>query len=301
MTALPHDAGATRPPFPRGLRQPEGSFRFSADALLLASFLALPPGREAGNIADLGTGCGVAALAMLLRHPLAKAVGLERQGPLAAAAAENARVLGLHERMRVLEGDLRLLCKGGGGKKPGTSRTDAARQARGGLSAIGAEEAAGEMAYGVVPLHTARARLANSCDIALANPPYRVRGNGRLPREGARQEAFFGEADALDVFCRAAAFCLRDRGRFGVIFPAGRLPDLCLALQGAGLRVRRILPVQTFAGAAARFALVEAQKGSRGMAELLPPLALHARQEGKTVFTTEALAFCPWLGGEAGW
>ncbi len=301
-----HAAGAPRQSFPRGLCQPEGSFRFSADALLLASFLALPQGREQGSLVDLGAGCGVVACAMLLRHPLAQAVAVERQRPLALAAVENGRRLGLASRMRVLEGDLRILCRGkektgAPPPVPRQEKEDALHGMKGqqgdALSGVGIQEGACD--DGVFSLHAARVALANSCDLALANPPYRVWGSGRLPREGARQEAFFGEADALDVFCRAASFCLRDKGRLGVIFPAERLPDLCLAVQGAGLRVRRILPVQTVAWAAARFVLVEAQKGSRGAAELSAPLVLHAGRGAETGWTAEALAFCPWLGTHA--
>ena len=228
-----HAAGAPRQSFPRGLCQPEGSFRFSADALLLASFLALPQGREQGTLVDLGAGCGVVACAMLLRHPLAQAVAVERQRPLALAAVENGRRLGLASRMRVLEGDLRILCRGKEKTDvpppgPAQEKEDALHGVREqqGDALVGAGISEGACDDGVFSLHAARVALANSCDLALANPPYRVWGSGRLPREGARQEAFFGEADALDVFCRAASFCLRDKGRLGVIFPAERLPDL---------------------------------------------------------------------------
>ncbi|MBO6002285.1 MAG: hypothetical protein J6P53_02185, partial [Mailhella sp.] len=52
--------------FPRGLEQPPGSYRFGADALALAGMTAELP--LAGNAAlcELGTGCGAAALAVLL-------------------------------------------------------------------------------------------------------------------------------------------------------------------------------------------------------------------------------------------
>ena len=99
-------AEAARAFFPRGLVQPVGSFRFSLEALLLASFLA--PGRQdAGErLLDLGTGCGVVALGMLCRHPALEAYGVEVQPELAEAARSNAARLGLADRFTVLCHDI---------------------------------------------------------------------------------------------------------------------------------------------------------------------------------------------------
>ena len=60
------DARSARDVFPAGLEQPEGSFRFSADALLLAKFTAGQALPENAVLAELGTGCGVVSLAVLL-------------------------------------------------------------------------------------------------------------------------------------------------------------------------------------------------------------------------------------------
>jgi tRNA1(Val) A37 N6-methylase TrmN6 len=89
--------------FPRGLIQPPGSFRFSADALLLADFLSLG---EGGRLLDLGTGCGVVALAVLLAHGEVTAVGVERNAALAEAARHNAVRLGLEKRFQVVREDI---------------------------------------------------------------------------------------------------------------------------------------------------------------------------------------------------
>ena len=88
--------------FPRGLVQPEGSFRFSADALLLAAFA---PGAEARRAADLGTGCGVVAFGLALRFPELVCTGLDREASLIEAARANARMLGLGERTAFVQGD----------------------------------------------------------------------------------------------------------------------------------------------------------------------------------------------------
>lgn len=52
--------------FPRGLSQPREGFRFAVDSLLLSVFLTP---REGDRILDLGCGCGVIGLGMLLAHP----------------------------------------------------------------------------------------------------------------------------------------------------------------------------------------------------------------------------------------
>ena len=97
---------AAREAFPAGLEQPEGSFRFSADALLLAKFTAGQPLPERAALAELGTGCGVVSLAVLLEKPEWQAVGLEREAVLAEAAARNAATLGLAHAFTPLRGDV---------------------------------------------------------------------------------------------------------------------------------------------------------------------------------------------------
>ncbi|UZP66945.1 methyltransferase [Desulfovibrio mangrovi] len=101
------DQRQARSQFPRGLHQPEGSFRFAMDALLLARF-ALPAAtsKKERTVADLGTGCGVVALAMLLDAPQLTATGLDIDPALTAAAQANAETLGLAERFTARTADL---------------------------------------------------------------------------------------------------------------------------------------------------------------------------------------------------
>ena len=94
---------AARQRFPRGLNQPEGSFRFSVDALLLAAFA---PGARASAFADLGTGCGVVGLALCLEHTHLSGIGLESDSRLIEAARLNAAMLGLEQRFSPIAHDL---------------------------------------------------------------------------------------------------------------------------------------------------------------------------------------------------
>ena len=92
--------------FPRGLVQPAGSFRFSADALLLAHFAATQSQRHLRGL-DLGCGCGVVAFGVLLRMPAAQFIGLDLSLELTAAATQNAARLGLGGQYLTASGDLR--------------------------------------------------------------------------------------------------------------------------------------------------------------------------------------------------
>ena len=89
--------------FPRGLIQPEGAFRFSVDALLLAAFAS---GKEARRAVDLGTGCGVVAFGLALRFPQISCTGVDAEAALIDAACANARALGLEERLDFVQGDV---------------------------------------------------------------------------------------------------------------------------------------------------------------------------------------------------
>jgi len=86
------------------LIQFRGGYRFSIDAVLLAQFATIRPEEV---VLDLGTGCGIIPLILLLTKPVAHVFGLDIQADLIHQAARNARLNGLEKRMDVVRGDFR--------------------------------------------------------------------------------------------------------------------------------------------------------------------------------------------------
>jgi len=84
--------------------QSKKGYRFSIDALLLADFAVK---FSKGLVADLGTGCGIVALAMLTQNPKITVVGLEIQQILATQAFRNGKLNKLTERFMVVQGDVK--------------------------------------------------------------------------------------------------------------------------------------------------------------------------------------------------
>ena len=224
---------AAREAFPVGLEQPEGSFRFSADALLLAKFTAEQALPERATLAELGTGCGVVSLAVLLKKPEWQAVGLERETVLAEAAADNAKTLGLSHAFTPLCGDV-------------TNREDL-RKMREALVAGKDGQLSGPPMF----------------DCVMSNPPWRMEGDGRVPPSGLRRRALFGTPETFRDFFNAADALLKHNGLLTVVAWADRTADLLAALP------KRLHPeimrfVFTKEGAPAEFVLLMARKNGRG-------------------------------------
>lgn len=92
--------------FPRGLSQTIGGHRFSVDALLLAAFAGLRAKDRRGL--DLGTGCGVVGLALLLSHPgqNLQITGLDSDPEMLRHASINAERLGFQQQFAIQNDDI---------------------------------------------------------------------------------------------------------------------------------------------------------------------------------------------------
>jgi len=86
------------------LIQSKDGYRFSIDAILLAEFVTI---RQGDVVVDLGTGCGVIPLILLLTKLVGYAFGLEIQEELAGQATRNVLLNGFDDKMRVVLGDIK--------------------------------------------------------------------------------------------------------------------------------------------------------------------------------------------------
>lgn len=226
--------------FPRGLVQPENSYRFGEDALILAALSArLSRCKKPRLVCDLGCGCGAAILGLLLLWPDAEGSGIDLEEELVAAARINAQNLDLDQRTRFVRGDL------------------AARQWRGQFA-------------------------ANSQDLVIANPPWRLPGDGRKAKSDLRENAL--RSDVLADFCRAAAYLLRGKGFFDLILPAYALTRAIIALEASRLGLRLLQPIQS----AKKMNYCEriflrSQKGASAYPKICAPFEARPQKDGQAM------------------
>jgi tRNA1Val (adenine37-N6)-methyltransferase len=111
-------------------------------------------------------------------------------------------------------------------------------------------------------------------DLVAANPPYRLLTEG--PASPNREVAMGQHELTLTLTQLTAAMrrMLRPAGRAALVYPARRLGELLAALDGAGLRPRRLRCVHPRADEPANRVLVEAHKGARGPLVIEPPLVV---------------------------
>ena len=216
--------------FPAGLEQPEGSFRFSEDALLLAQFAASLRLPEHACFADLGTGCGVVALAVLRKRPSWRGVGLEVQPELAAAAERNAGSLGLSEHFSVVTGDV---------------AEHASRKAIRAALCVSSEDD-GPVLF----------------DAVFCNPPWRREGTGRVPLSDMRRRALFGTGRTFTDFFSASDAVLKNGGHLVAVSGAERTAELLAALP-TRLHPEHLRFVFTRPSSPAAFVLLRAKKNGR--------------------------------------
>jgi tRNA1Val (adenine37-N6)-methyltransferase len=86
------------------LIQSRNGYRFSIDAVLLSEFVTIRPGDV---VVDMGTGCGIILLIVLLTKPAGHAFGLEIQEALASQARRNAVLNGFGDKIGIILGDIK--------------------------------------------------------------------------------------------------------------------------------------------------------------------------------------------------
>jgi len=127
-----------------------------------------------------------------------------------------------------------------------------------------------------------------SVDVVMTNPPFRPPTRGRVSSGVERGLARFELAGGLSDFLRAAAFLLKNGGRFYIVYLAERLAELLDGMRTYRLEPKRLRLVHSRTGAAAKLVLVEGRKNGRSGMTVAAPLIVYQAGKGRE-YTAEAL------------
>jgi tRNA1Val (adenine37-N6)-methyltransferase len=116
-----------------------------------------------------------------------------------------------------------------------------------------------------------------SCDLVVANPPYRALRSGRASPNPGRRIARDESAATMADFVAAAKRFAADGAKVAFVFDASRSAELLRCMAANALEPKRIRFVHPRADAPASTVLVEARKGGGIEATIEPPLMLYDR------------------------
>jgi tRNA1Val (adenine37-N6)-methyltransferase len=126
-----------------------------------------------------------------------------------------------------------------------------------------------------------RSIARDSLDVLIANPPYTKSGTGRKSPSPERQTARQDQAASLHAWldCRDL---LKNKGRYFLVFPAGRAVELISLLREKKLEPKRVRCVHPHSHKPASLVLIEAVKAAGTGVEVLLPLIIHNADGGYT-------------------
>lgn len=113
--------------------------------------------------------------------------------------------------------------------------------------------------------------VAESFDLVVANPPYRIGGKRRQVGEAACHEITATLAD----FFRAAAYAVKYRGRFALVQLPERFTASLTLAQSCGFELKKLQWVHSFVEKPAWVFLAEFVKGGAPGLAVLPPLIMY--------------------------
>ena len=133
--------------------------------------------------------------------------------------------------------------------------------------------------------HIQRIFTASSFDVVTANPPYYKRGGGAACEKAAaaKHETLLTLADVA----AAAAWALRNGGRFYMVHRPERLAAIINTLTEHGFEIKTLRFVQAFAHTRPELTLIGAAYRGRPHLNVLPPLVIY-KERG--VYTDETHA-----------
>jgi len=124
-------------------------------------------------------------------------------------------------------------------------------------------------------------------DLVVTNPPYRKLESGRLNPDQQRAVAKHEIKATLFDVVETARGMLRTSGRFVIIYPAERMPDIIIQMRSAGIEPKYIRMIHSSRQRNAKRILVEGINGGRHGIKIGPPLIIYRK---KSVYSDEVQA-----------
>jgi tRNA1(Val) A37 N6-methylase TrmN6 len=212
-----------------------------------AVFLAAACPAQAGDrVLEAGAGSGIVSLAVARRVPGAAVTGVEIDPRLTGLANANAASNGLTQAARFIEGDVTL-----------------------GAGAFAAHGLA-----------------LSSFDHVLANPPFLITGEARLPPDATLRRAHAADPGEWEAWVRFLSAFARPKGTLTLVHRADALPRL-LPLLERRFGSLIVFPLFPRRGEPATRILIQGIMGSKGPLQIREGLALHRENGG---FTKDAEA-----------
>lgn len=214
----------------------KGGHRAGIDAMLLASCVA---NNFDGTVADLGSGAGAAALAVLSRCPDANASMFEMSDLMLDCARQtliHSDNVNLKSRAAIFKADI-------------TANGEA------------------RLRSGLEP---------NSFDWVIANPPFNESDDRRSPHS-ERSFAHVMDGKTIELWSRTAASIAKPNAYFSIIVRPQSIGEILAGFMGR-FGALRITPVHARENEDAIRILVTGKKGSRKKLEITAPLILHEDQ-----------------------
>ncbi len=120
-----------------------------------------------------------------------------------------------------------------------------------------------------------KSSLRESFDVIVANPPYLRTGSGRPSPSPGRRRARQDTTGGLSAWIGLGKY-LKNKGRFFLVFAAGRTAELLGILRSETLEPKRMRVVYAHTDRPASVVLIEAVRAAAQGMEILPPLIIHA-------------------------
>jgi tRNA1Val (adenine37-N6)-methyltransferase len=116
-------------------------------------------------------------------------------------------------------------------------------------------------------------------DLVVSNPPYGRVGRGRRNPDPGKEAARHEVSCSLPELFAAAGRSMAPGGRFALVLPFGRLPEIEACARREGMRGESLRAVHPREGFAPNRILYCASREGSGAARGLPPLILHGVRE----------------------